>query len=41
MTYTIVDPSISLFTKAKELRSTANMFVVNLAFSDFCMMVRD
>lgn len=30
---------ISLFTKTKELRSTANMFVVNLAFSDFCMMV--
>ncbi|XP_046439853.1 compound eye opsin BCRH2-like [Daphnia pulex] len=30
---------ISLFTKTKGLRSTANMFVVNLAFSDFCMMI--
>lgn len=30
---------ISLFTKTKELRGTANMFVVNLAFSDFCMMI--
>jgi len=29
----------SLFTKTKELRGTANMFVVNLAFSDFCMMI--
>jgi r-opsin len=31
--------SCSLFTKTKGLRSTANMFVVNLAFSDFCMMI--
>ena len=28
-----------LFLKAKELRSPANMFVVNLAFSDLCMMI--
>jgi r-opsin len=28
-----------LFMKAKELRSPANMFVVNLAFSDLCMML--
>ena len=28
-----------LFSKAKELRSPANMFVVNLAFSDLCMML--
>nr|BAG80976.1 opsin [Triops granarius] len=30
---------ISLFTKTKELRTPANMFVVNLAFSDLCMMI--
>jgi r-opsin len=30
---------INLFTSRKELRSTANMFVVNLAISDFLMMV--
>lgn len=30
---------IKLFTQCKELRGTANMFVVNLAFSDFCMML--
>ena len=28
-----------LFSQCKELRGTANMFVVNLAFSDFCMML--
>lgn len=28
-----------LFAKSKELRSPANMFVVNLAFSDLCMMI--
>ena len=28
-----------LFLKARELRSPANMFVVNLAFSDLCMML--
>jgi len=27
-----------LFTKTKELKTPANNFVVNLAFSDFCMM---
>ena len=28
-----------LFSKTKDLRSPANMFVVNLAFSDLCMMI--
>jgi r-opsin len=30
---------IYLFTKTKELKTPANMFVVNLAFSDLCMMI--
>uniref|UniRef100_A0A0P5V7C4 Class a rhodopsin g-protein coupled receptor gprop1 n=1 Tax=Daphnia magna TaxID=35525 RepID=A0A0P5V7C4_9CRUS len=30
---------LHLFTKTQDLRTPANMFVVNLAFSDLCMMI--
>ncbi|KAI9564467.1 hypothetical protein GHT06_008206 [Daphnia sinensis] len=30
---------LHLFSKTKELKTPANMFVVNLAFSDLCMMI--
>jgi r-opsin len=30
---------LHLFMKTKDLRTPANMFVVNLAFSDVCMMI--
>lgn len=30
---------LHLFTKTKELKTPANTFIVNLAFSDMCMML--